>query len=126
MQVGGSASLLAPPASLRQRTGRPRPCLPKGEQVKCAVLGTSPPKAMPRGAGSWIQGPQATLPGSCPVPPETLPQPTAPALTPMEQKQRRPEAWGRRGLDAARLGQESPCWGPTCTGGSFLPSLNWG
>lgn len=72
MQVGSPASLPAPPTSLRQRTGRPlereAPALPRasplGSKSNVQFLGAAPQRPLDSGA-------QATLPGSCPVPPET-------------------------------------------------------
>ena len=76
--------------------------------------------------GHWIQGPR--LPSQGPAQsPQKLPQPTAPALTQMEQKQRCPESWRQKGLGRTPPWSGEPMLAvPTCTEGSFLPFLKLG
>lgn len=121
MQVGSPASLPALPTSLRQRTGRPlereAPALPRasplGSKSNVQFLGAAPQRPLDSGA-------QTTLPGSCPVPPET-PSTHCPSPHPdgtEAEVPRSPEAEGAW-TDPALL-RRAPVGGPQVHRGVFL------
>lgn len=72
---------------------------PKGHAQRCRLLDSGAPRLPSQG------------PAQSPL--ETLPQPTAPALTQTERNRSRgaQKPGSRKGLDEPHLGQESPRWG---------------
>ena len=72
---------------------------PKGHAQRCRLLDSGAPRLPSQGPAQY--------------PLETLPQPTAPALTQTERDRSRgaQRPGSRKGLDEPHLGQESPNWG---------------
>lgn len=91
----------------------PAQSLPTWEQVKCAILGTTPKGHAQRGRLLDSGAPRLPSQGPAQSPLETLPQPTAPALTQTERDRSRgtQRPGSRKGLYEPHLGQKSPNWG---------------